>query len=234
MSNEEIPTPASSKAKRSSWSDWIWPSIVGALIVKLFGFAGGLVTIGAYYWLKPKFGTWGATTASGVLGVVVSVGLTLILGNVVPAATKSAPVAESPPGTNADSAGELPHEQQQSLLSIAAREIISRYPQLDIDAASKDQSAIDFVVSKRDAYVAKGYEIDIALRMAANDYGEQIAASQQQEAAQRYTQQITNYRFSQPSVSQSPPVTNDYVKRKNEPCQAKDVMTDEEIARCRR
>ncbi|TXH04695.1 MAG: hypothetical protein E6R09_02745 [Rhodocyclaceae bacterium] len=123
--------------------------------------------------------------------------------------------------------------EQQRLLSGAAREIIARFPQLDPSSPMVDQPGIDYVVSKRDAYIANGHEVDIALRMAANDYGEQIAASQQREAAQRYAQQITSQRFNQPSVSQAQPVTNDYIRRKNEPCQASAVMTDEEIARCR-
>lgn len=123
--------------------------------------------------------------------------------------------------------------EQQRLLSETANEIISRFPQLDPNSPIVDQPGIDYVVSRRDTYIANGHEVDIALRMAANDYGEQVAAFQQREAAQRYAQQITSQRFNQPSVSQAQPVTNDYIRRKNEPCQAKDVMTDEEIARCR-
>jgi hypothetical protein len=41
----------------------------------VFGLVGGLVTFGCYYWLKPKLGTWGAVAASGVIGVVVAIGL---------------------------------------------------------------------------------------------------------------------------------------------------------------
>jgi hypothetical protein len=65
-------TPAS--AKPSSW-DWIWPAIAAAFIFKIFGVAGGLVTFGCYYWLKPKLGTWGAVAVSAVIGVVVALGL---------------------------------------------------------------------------------------------------------------------------------------------------------------
>lgn len=60
--------------KSGSW-DWIWPSILAVIIVKLFGLVGGLVTLGSYYMLKPKIGTWGAVVASGVIGAVVAVGL---------------------------------------------------------------------------------------------------------------------------------------------------------------
>lgn len=60
--------------KSGSW-DWIWPSILAVIIVKLFGLVGGLVTFGSYYMLKPKIGTWGAVAASGVIGAVVAVGL---------------------------------------------------------------------------------------------------------------------------------------------------------------
>jgi hypothetical protein len=35
----------------------------------------GLVTLGCYYWLKPKLGTWGAVAASGVIGTVAAIGL---------------------------------------------------------------------------------------------------------------------------------------------------------------
>lgn len=71
--------PASAQAttpekKTGSW-DWLWPSILAVIIVKLFGLVGGLVAFGSYYWLKPKLGTWGAVAASGVIGVVVAIGL---------------------------------------------------------------------------------------------------------------------------------------------------------------
>jgi len=79
MSGEELDTQASSTIKKSNSWDWIWPSIVGVIIVKLFGLVGGLVTIGSYFWLKPRLGTWGAVAGSGVLGVVVGVGLSVLL-----------------------------------------------------------------------------------------------------------------------------------------------------------
>ena len=74
MSNEEANTPAVNAPKKSSSWDWIWPSIVAVIIVKLFGLVGGLVTFGLYYWLTPKLGSLGALAASGVLGAVVAIG----------------------------------------------------------------------------------------------------------------------------------------------------------------
>lgn len=68
-------TPATTPEKKSGSWDWIWPSILAVIIVKLFGLVGGLVTFGCYYWLKPKLGTWGAVAASGVIGAVVAIGL---------------------------------------------------------------------------------------------------------------------------------------------------------------
>ena len=67
--------PASTPEKKSGSWDWLWPSIVAVIIVKLFGLVGGLVTLGCYYWLKPKLGTWGAVAASGVIGTVAAIGL---------------------------------------------------------------------------------------------------------------------------------------------------------------
>lgn len=95
MSHEELTTPAdNSKSKSSSW-DWIWPSIVGIVIVKLFGLAGGLVTIGTYYWLKPKMGTWGAVAISGVLGVVAAIGLSAMLDKVASTSPEALPTAST-------------------------------------------------------------------------------------------------------------------------------------------
>lgn len=73
-----VPTTApavNAPEKKSGTWDWIWPSILAVIIVKLFGLVGGLVTLGSYYMLKPKIGTWGAVAASGVIGAVVAVGL---------------------------------------------------------------------------------------------------------------------------------------------------------------
>jgi len=74
-----ITPPAVTESKKSSSWDWIWPIIVAGIIVKVFGLVGGLVTIGGYYWLKPKLGTWGAVAASGILGVVVATGFLAII-----------------------------------------------------------------------------------------------------------------------------------------------------------
>lgn len=79
-SSEPAPATAPDKAKSSSW-DWILPSIAAVIIVKLFGLVGGLVTFGCYYWLKPKMGTWGAVALSGVIGVVVAIGLMAMIRN---------------------------------------------------------------------------------------------------------------------------------------------------------
>ena len=74
-----IAAPAVTPAKKSGSWDWLWPSIVALIIVKLFGLVGGLVTLGCYYWLKPKLGTWGAVAASGVIGAVAAIGLLAII-----------------------------------------------------------------------------------------------------------------------------------------------------------
>ena len=79
MSNEQSDTPAVIEPKKSTSWDWIWPSIVAVVIVKVFGLVGGLVTIGGYYWLKPKLGTLGAVAASGVLGVVGANGFSAMI-----------------------------------------------------------------------------------------------------------------------------------------------------------
>ena len=71
---------AAPEKKDGSW-DWLWPSILAVIIVKLFGLVGGLVTFGCYYWLKPKLGTWGAVAASGVIGTVVAIGLMAMIRN---------------------------------------------------------------------------------------------------------------------------------------------------------
>jgi len=81
-SQPQSPAPAAStttlavtpEKKSGSW-DLLWPTIVAVIIVKVFGLVGGLVTFGCYYWLKPKLGTWGAVAVSGVIGVVVAIGL---------------------------------------------------------------------------------------------------------------------------------------------------------------
>lgn len=68
-----VTTPAAAPEKKSGSWDWLWPSIVAVIIVKLVGLVGGLVTLGSYYWLKPRLGTWGAVAASGVIGAVVAI-----------------------------------------------------------------------------------------------------------------------------------------------------------------
>ena len=79
MSNEESSAPAAIEPKKSSSWDWLWPSIAGVIIVKLFGLVGCLVTFGMYYWLKPKLGTWGAVAVAGIVGVVAALALGAML-----------------------------------------------------------------------------------------------------------------------------------------------------------
>lgn len=40
--------PAATPEKKSGSWDWLWPSIVAVIIVKVFGLVGGLVTFGCY------------------------------------------------------------------------------------------------------------------------------------------------------------------------------------------
>lgn len=70
MSNEESGPPAVNEAKKGNSWEWLWFVIGCSVIFKLFGVAGGLVTIGPYSWLKPKLGTLGAVAVAGVIGVV--------------------------------------------------------------------------------------------------------------------------------------------------------------------
>lgn len=67
--------PAATLEKKSGSWDWLWPSILAVIVVKVFGLVGGLVTFGCYFWLKPKLGTWGAVAASGVIGAAAAIGL---------------------------------------------------------------------------------------------------------------------------------------------------------------
>lgn len=62
------------EAKSSSW-DWIWPTILAVIIVRLFGIVGGLVTFGCYFWLQPKLGTFGAAAVSGIAGICAAIGI---------------------------------------------------------------------------------------------------------------------------------------------------------------
>jgi hypothetical protein len=75
MSNEKSSEPAVIESKKSRSWDWLWPGIAAFIIVKLFGLAGGLVTFGMYYWLKPKLGTWGAVAVAGIVGIVAAIAL---------------------------------------------------------------------------------------------------------------------------------------------------------------
>lgn len=79
MNNEESNASAVTESKKSTSWDWLWPTLAAAIIVKLFGIAGGIVTFAVYYWLKPKIGTWSAVAVAGVIGVVAAIGLMAVL-----------------------------------------------------------------------------------------------------------------------------------------------------------
>ncbi len=117
-------------------------------------------------------------------------------------------VQETPP---------LPSKKQQDFLR-AAQEIIAEFPQLDVESPNKNQAAIDYVVRVRDGYIAKGYEIDVALRMAANDYAEALRQAQRT--------------YVQPSFP--PPLREPSPQQRERPnCNIQPVMTDAEMAACR-
>lgn len=78
MTEEKATTVTSDSKKASSW-DWLWPTVVAVFIVKLFGIAGGLVTFGVHYWLKPKLGNLGAVAVAGVTGAVIAIGLSALI-----------------------------------------------------------------------------------------------------------------------------------------------------------
>ena len=42
----QMPAPATTPEKKSGSWDWLWPTILAVIIVKLFGFVGGLVAFG--------------------------------------------------------------------------------------------------------------------------------------------------------------------------------------------
>ena len=73
MSNEEITSQSATPSARSGRWDWLWPSIAAVVIMKIFGVAGGLVTFGVFYWMKPKVGTWGAVAIAAVAGIVSAI-----------------------------------------------------------------------------------------------------------------------------------------------------------------
>lgn len=71
--------PGSESTQKSAVLDWVLPAIAAAIVVKVFGLVGGLVTFGTYYWLKPKVGVWAAMGASGVLGAVAAFGVAAMI-----------------------------------------------------------------------------------------------------------------------------------------------------------
>jgi hypothetical protein len=70
--NDSQSQPPHESKKGKSW-DWLWPTITAVIVVRLFGLVGGLVTLGAFYWLKPNIGTWGAVVVGGVVGVLSAI-----------------------------------------------------------------------------------------------------------------------------------------------------------------
>lgn len=169
--------------------------------------------------------------------MVVALGITavLIVGLVVMVApdTRSkstSPATASTPAVPSQVQEIAPSQskEQQDLLK-AAQEIIARFPQLDIESPNKDQVAIDFVVRIRDGYVARGHAIDIALRMAANDYAEEL----QRQAQQRYVTQTTASRNKVPPAQGKPVLTWYEQQERRRKCNIQPVMTDAEMAACR-
>lgn len=76
--NEHIPhTGAASVATTSAKSlrfslDWLLPVIAAIVIGKTLGGLGGLVTVSAYYFLKPRIGIWGGAALAGAAGAGVA------------------------------------------------------------------------------------------------------------------------------------------------------------------
>ncbi len=89
MNTENDVIIAKDVMKEQGKFDWILPSIIGLILVKIFGFAGLLATFGGYYgsynWLQPRIGTFGAVCCAAVLslalGVGVTVGFSVIIAN---------------------------------------------------------------------------------------------------------------------------------------------------------
>lgn len=177
---------------------------------------------------QAELGTLGATAASGVLGIAVAIGLTIAVTNNFSAQSALVPSAPIHQSTGASEA-EIIDRQQLDLLR-AAKLVIERFPELDVDSSNRDQAAIDYVVRVRDGYLAKGHAIDIALRMAANDYANEI---------HRQTQVRLNQNAVVPSNSHGSFKTFTYAPSSHNQqdgrpkCNIQAVMTDAEIAACR-
>lgn len=65
--------PGENKNRKSS--DWLISGIAAVSIAGLFGFSqsgllGGFMTLGVYYWLKPKIGVLGSVALASVIGFV--------------------------------------------------------------------------------------------------------------------------------------------------------------------
>lgn len=131
--------------------------------------------------------------------------------------------------------------EQQDLL-IAAQEIIIKFPELDVNSPTKNQSAIDYVVRARDEYIVKGYKIDVALRMSANDYAGRnqrgfIPLDQRNPAPTMSAEQFLNNAPPPQPINQSSGIKQGptwYEQReRRQKCNIQPVMTDAEIDACR-
>jgi hypothetical protein len=74
--SESQPTPPKPSG---SFVNLYGPVIMAVLIMKLFGVAGGLVTFGVYYGLKPKTGSAIAAAVATVVGVGTALVLVVML-----------------------------------------------------------------------------------------------------------------------------------------------------------
>lgn len=61
-----------SSRTNGKWYDFIWPSLVGVLLAKLFGLIGALAAMGIYFGVKPRLGTAGAVVLSAIGGAAVA------------------------------------------------------------------------------------------------------------------------------------------------------------------
>lgn len=151
MSSEEQVHHSDQQPKKSVWQEWILPSLLTVIIVKLLGIAGGLAAAAAYYWLKPKLGKWGAIAVSSALGVIAAVGLNATFTNLTSSSNKAVPSAESSePRANPD------HQEQQtpvaSLAGNYATCLLEHLPGMQNDAAAR--AAINLCASENPGGIA--------------------------------------------------------------------------------
>lgn len=184
---------------------------------------GGLVSL-----------VWGGFGLIAVLVVTAVVSGIFMLYGALFSTSKPNGFQPAPQAQEAAQSGQaaqsLTKEQEQQEFFRAAQEIIARFPQLDVESPNRNQSAIDFVVRARDGYIANGHAIDIALRMAANDYADAL----QRQAQHKYVQpeSTERNRGGPPARNYSGPTQRE--QREGRPkCNIQPVMTDAEIAACR-